>query len=149
MAITFLFVALFTAVFWRPLKISTFAEGFARTIGMKTGPLGLGLVIVAAIAAVAAFDAVGSIIVIAMIICPPAAARMMTNRLEHQIAWSVGFATVAAILGYVLAGYGPLWIGLRDSVSAAGMIATVSGLILGAAAVMGPHRHRGAAAPTA
>ncbi|MDF3382149.1 MULTISPECIES: metal ABC transporter permease [Sulfitobacter] len=149
MAITFLFVALFTAVFWRPLKISTFDEGFARTIGMKTGPLGLGLVIVAAIAAVAAFDAVGSIIVIAMFICPPAAARMMTNRLEHQIAWSVGFATVAAILGYVLAGYGPLWIGLRDSVSAAGMIATVSGLILGAAAVMGPHRHRGAAAPAA
>ena len=149
MAVTLLFVALFTAIFWRPLKISTFDEGFARTIGMKTGPLGLGLVIVAAIAAVAAFDAVGSIIVIAMFICPPAAARMMTNRLEHQIAWSVGFATVAAVLGYVLAGYGPLWIGLRDSVSAAGMIATVSGLILGAAAVMGPHRHRGAAAPTA
>ena len=149
MAVTLLFVALFTAIFWRPLKISTFDEGFARTIGMKTGPLGLGLVIVAAIAAVAAFDAVGSIIVIAMFICPPAAARMMTNRLEYQIAWSVLFATLAAVLGYVLAGYGPLWIGMRDSVSAAGMIATVSGLILGAAAVMGPHRHRGAAAPTA
>ncbi len=149
MAVTLLFVALFTALFWRPLKISTFDEGFARTIGMKTGPLGLGLVIVAAIAAVAAFDAVGSIIVIAMFICPPAAARMMTNRLEHQIAWSVLFATLAAVLGYVLAGYGPLWIGLRDSVSAAGMIATVSGVILGLAALFGPHRHRGAAAPTA
>ncbi|NUH65395.1 metal ABC transporter permease [Sulfitobacter sp. S0837] len=149
MAVTLLFVALFTALFWRPLKISTFDEGFARTIGMKTGPLGLGLVIVAAIAAVAAFDAVGSIIVIAMFICPPAAARMMTNRLEHQIAWSVLFATLAAVLGYVLAGYGPLWIGLRDSVSAAGMIATVSGVILGLAALFGPHRHRGTAAPTA
>ncbi len=147
MAVTLLFVALFTVIFWRPLKISTFDEGFARTIGMKTGPLGLGLVIVAAIAAVAAFDAVGSIIVIAMFICPPAAARMMTNRLEHQIAWSVLFATLAAIMGYVLAGYGPLWIGMRDSVSAAGMIATVSGVILGLAALMGPHRHRGAAAP--
>ncbi len=149
MAVTLLFVALFTATFWRPLKISTFDEGFARTIGMKTGPLGLGLVIVAAIAAVAAFDAVGSIIVIAMFICPPAAARMMTNRLEYQIAWSVLFATLAAVLGYVLAGYGPLWIGMRDSVSAAGMIATVSGVILGLAALMGPHRQRGAAAPAA
>jgi len=147
MAVTLLFVALFTAIFWRPLKISTFDEGFARTIGMKTGPLGLGLVIVAAIAAVAAFDAVGIIIVIAMFICPPAAARMMTNRLEYQIAWSVLFATLAAVLGYVLAGYGPLWIGMRDSVSAAGMIATVSGVILGFAALMGPHRQRGAAAP--
>ena len=149
MALTLVFVALFTALFWRPLKISTFDEGFARTIGMKTGPLGLALVIVAAIAAVAAFDAVGSIIVIAMFICPPAAARMMTNRLEHQIAWSVGFATLAAVLGYVLAGYGPLWLGLQDSVSAAGMIATVSGVILGLAALWGPHRHRGAAPPTA
>jgi manganese/zinc/iron transport system permease protein len=149
MAVTLLFVALFTAIFWRSLKISTFDEGFARTIGMKTGPLGLGLVIVAAIAAVAAFDAVGSIIVIAMFICPPAAARMMTNRLEYQIAWSVLFAALAAVLGYVLAGYGPLWIGMRDSVSAAGMIATVSGVILGFAALMGPHRQRGAAAPAA
>ena len=149
MAVTLVFVTLFTAIFWRPLKISTFDEGFARTIGMKTGPLGLGLVIVAAIAAVAAFDAVGSIIVIAIFICPPAAARMMTNRLEYQIAWSVLFATLAAVLGYVLAGYGPLWIGMRDSVSAAGMIATVSGVILGFAALMGPHRQRGAAAPAA
>ena len=149
MAVTLVFVTLFTAIFWRSLKISTFDEGFARTIGMKTGPLGLGLVIVAAIAAVAAFDAVGSIIVIAMFICPPAAARMMTNRLEYQIAWSVLFAALAAVLGYVLAGYGPLWIGMRDSVSAAGMIATVSGVILGFAALMGPHRQRGAAAPAA
>lgn len=149
MAVTLVFVTLFTAIFWRPLKISTFDEGFARTIGMKTGPLGLGLVIVAAIAAVAAFDAVGSIIVIAMFICPPAAARMMTNRLEYQIAWSMLFATLAAVMGYVLAGYGPLWIGMRDSVSAAGMIATVSGVILGFAALMGPHRQRGAAAPAA
>ncbi len=144
MALTFVGVALFIALFWRPLKISTFDEGFARTIGMRTAPLGLALVIVAAIAAVAAFDAVGSIIVIAMFICPPAAARLMTNRLEHQVAWSVLFATFSAVLGYVLAGYGPLWIGFADSVSAAGMIATVSGAVLGATAVFGPHRLRGA-----
>ncbi|KZY06496.1 MULTISPECIES: metal ABC transporter permease [unclassified Sulfitobacter] len=147
MALTLLFVAGFIAVFWRPLKISTFDEGFARTVGVATAPLGLGLVIVASIAAVAAFDAVGSIIVIAMFICPPAAARMMTNRLERQIAWSVAFATLAAVLGYVLAGYGPLWIGARDSVSAAGMIATISGVILAIAARLGPHRLRGSAAP--
>jgi len=147
MAITLVVVALFTFVFWRPLKISTFDEGFARTIGMRTSPLGLALVIIAAIAAVAAFDAVGSIIVIAMFICPPAAARLMTNRLEHQVAWSVVFATLAAIIGYVLAGYGPLWIGFADSVSAAGMVATVSGVILGLTALFGPHRLRGSAAP--
>lgn len=133
-------VALFITVFWRPLKISTFDEGFARTMGLRTGPLGLALVVVAAVAAVAAFDAVGSIIVIAMFICPPAAARLMTNRLETQIAWSVLFATLAAVIGYVLAGYGPLWLGAQDSVSAAGMIATVSGVIVAGAALVGPAR---------
>jgi manganese/zinc/iron transport system permease protein len=122
------------------LKISSFDEGFARTVGLPTGALGLSLVIVAAIAAVAAFDAVGSIIVIAMFICPPAAARLMTNRLEVQIAWSVVFAVISAVLGYVLAGYGPLWLGFDDAVSAAGMIATVSGVILALAALFGPHR---------
>ena len=62
-----------------------------------------------AVAAVAAFDAVGSIIVIAMFVCPAAAARMMTDRLSVQIAWSIAFAILAAALGYVLAGYGPLY----------------------------------------
>ena len=69
--------------------------------------------IVAAVAAVAAFDAVGSIIVIAMFICPPAAARLMTDRLGRQVGWSVVFAAISAVLGYVLAGYGPLWLGRR------------------------------------
>ena len=133
-------MAALTAAFWRPLAISTFDEGFAGTLGLPVRVIGLGLVIVSAIAAVAAFDAVGSIIVIAMFICPPAAARLMTNRLGVQIAWSVVFALLSASLGFVAAGYGPLWFGAADAVSAAGMIATVSGVILAIAAVWGPAR---------
>lgn len=134
--------ALFVGVLWRPLKLSTFDEGFARSVGIPVTALGLALVIVAAVAAVAAFDAVGSIIVIAMFICPPAAARLMTDRLGRQVGWSVVFAVISAVVGYVLAGYGPLWIGSANAVSAAGMIATVSGMILGLAAVFGPKRAR-------
>lgn len=136
-------VSVFTFLFWRALKISTFDEGFAQTIGMRTQPLGLALVVVSAIAAVAAFDAVGSIIVIAMFICPPAAARLMTNQLENQVAWSVAFAAMAAVLGYIAAGYGPIWLGFSSSVSAAGMIASVSGIFLAITAIWGPHRKRG------
>ncbi|MFP4463449.1 MAG: metal ABC transporter permease [Guyparkeria sp.] len=147
-AIVALLMLVFTVVFWRPLKISTFDEGFARVLGMRTNLIGLGLVIMAAIAAVAAFDAVGSIIVIAMFICPPAAARLMTNRLEIQVLWSLAFAVFSAVMGYALAGYGPLLLGADDAVSAAGMIATVSGLVLALAAIYGPHRNRsGAASP--
>ncbi|MBA4611277.1 metal ABC transporter permease [Stappia taiwanensis] len=137
-----LLMVLLMLVFWRPLKLSTFDEGFAGTVGVPTGLMGFALVVAAAVAAVAAFDAVGSIIVIAMFICPPAAARLMTNRLEVQILWSVVFASLSAVLGYVLAGYGPLWFGADHAVSAAGMIAAVSGVILAVACVAAPHRTR-------
>lgn len=142
MAVACAFVVVLMLVFWRWLKIATFDEGFAETLGIPATALGLGLVITAAIAAVAAFDAVGSIIVIAMFICPPAAARLMTNRLEHQVWWSVVFAVLSAVLGYVFAGYGPMWFGSQNAVSAAGMIATVSGVILGLTCLYGPHRAR-------
>ena len=141
-AIVCALVIILTFVFWRPLKISTFDEGFAQALGLPVNVIGFGLVVTAAVAAVAAFDAVGSIIVIAMFICPPAAARLMTNKLETQIAWSVLFATLSAILGYVFAGYGPLWLGAQNAVSAAGMIAAVSGVILGLACLFGPYRSR-------
>jgi manganese/zinc/iron transport system permease protein len=64
----------------------------------------------------------------------------MTDRMGPQIAWSVIFAVLSAIIGYILAGYGPLWLGARSSVSAAGMIATVSGLILFLCCLGGPRR---------
>lgn len=140
-AIVTLMIGLGLMLFWRPLAISTFDEGFAETLGLPVRAIGLGLVIASAVAAVAAFDAVGSIIVIAMFICPPAAARMMTNRLGAQIAWSVFFAILSAILGFVLAGYGPHWMGGTNAVSAAGMIGTVAGVILAFAAIFGPTRH--------
>ncbi len=141
MGIVLALVSVLAWLFWRPLTLASFDEGFARSQGIPVQLVSLGLVIVAALAAVAAFDAVGSIIVIAMFICPPAAARLMTNRLDAQLAWSVLFATSSAILGYVCAGYGPGWFGLAASVSAAGMIGTVSGLILAITAIFGPARN--------
>ena len=142
LAVVCLIVVALTVVFWRPLKIATFDEAFARTMGIPTRLLSLGLVMTAAAAAVAAFDAVGVCIVIAMFICPPAAARLMSERLEINLIWTVAFATLSAVLGYVLAGYGPLWLGGSHSVSAAGMIATVAGVILALAALFGPCRVR-------
>lgn len=133
-------LALFVGMFWRELVIGTFDVGFAESIGARPAIFNIVLVALVAIAAVASFDAVGSIIVIAMFICPPAAARLMTDRLRNQVFWSLCFASLSAILGYILAGYGPIWLGASNSVSAAGMIAVVSGGILAAAAIAGPKR---------
>jgi manganese/zinc/iron transport system permease protein len=116
----------FLAVLRRPLVASTFDEGFARATGQRPALVGLALVALSAAAAVTAFDAVGAIIVIAMFTCPPAAARLMTDRLWTQVGLSTVFAALSAVAGYVLAGYGPLWLGGQNSVSAAGMIPAVT-----------------------
>jgi manganese/zinc/iron transport system permease protein len=140
LAIVLLVIVAFIAIFWKELVIGTFDPAFAESIGARPTITSYLLIIMVAIAAVAAFDAVGSIIVIAMFICPPASARLMTDRMVPQIAWSVGFAVLSAVIGYVLAGYGPLWLGARSSVSAAGMIATISGLVLFLCCLVGPRR---------
>ena len=133
-------IGILTVIFWRPLALTAFDEDYARSVGLPAGLIWSGLAGAAAVACVAAFDAVGAIIVIAMLICPPASARMMTDRLDRQVLWSLAFAATASVSGYVLAGYGPLWFGAEHAVSAAGMIATMSGVILAAASVVGPKR---------
>lgn len=134
------------ALLWRPLTISTFDEGFAASIGIPTRLISAGLIGLTAIAAVAAFSAVGSILTIAMLICPPATARLLTNSLPRQVALSLVAAAAAAGLGTLIAGYLPLLLGLSFSVSAAGSIATLSGLLLACAAAFGPCR-RSSASP--
>ncbi len=131
-----------TILFWRPLVMATFDEAFAASVGIPVNLLSLMLVVFAAIAAVAAFDAVGSIIVIAMFICPPATARLLTDRMGVQVLISALVAAVCAVVGYVVAGYAPLWLGFDNSVSASGMIATVSGVALGLAVAFGPRRRQ-------
>jgi manganese/zinc/iron transport system permease protein len=126
------------ALVWRPLSIATFDEGFAASIGIPTRLISAGLVGLTALAAVAAFSAVGSILTIAMLICPAATARLMTDSLPRQMALSLIIAASAAAIGTLTAGYLPLMLGLSFSVSAAGSIATLSGLFLACAAVFGP-----------
>ena len=135
-----LIVVLFMLVLWRRLVLSTFDADFAASVGAKPTWTNLALLVVVALVAVAAFEAVGAIIVVAMLICPPATARLMTDSLKRQVAWSVVFASVSAIGGFILAAWGPLWLGFEDSVSAAGMIALLSGLMLLLAALFGPKR---------
>lgn len=142
MATVLLLVFAFILVFWRPLAVISFDEPYARSRGIAATLLGFALVILTAIAAVAAFDAVGSIIVIAMIICPPAAARLLVNSLRQQVIYSQILAILATVTGYILAGYVPIWLGFSNTLSAAGMIATMSGILLGFAAIFGPHRRR-------
>lgn len=133
-------IAVMLWVFWRPLVMTIFDPVFARIQGIPTQWVLAGLTAATALASVAAFQAVGSILTIAMLICPPATARLIARRLVPQLWLSLIFALISAVLGYVLAGYAPIWLGLSFTLSAAGMIATVSGLMLAFALVLTSHR---------
>ncbi len=137
--VTVLVAALITA-FFKELRLTSFDPGLAKALGFRPQWVEAGLMTAVAAAAVAAFEAVGSILVIAMFICPAAAARMLTDRLATQVWLSVGIAVLSAILGYGLAASAPVLLGTSNAVSAAGMIAVVAGLIQTAAMVFAP-RH--------
>lgn len=145
LALALLAVLAFLFLAWRPLVVSTFDPVFAAAAGAPVRLVDTALMAMAAIVAVTAFEAVGAILVIAMLICPPAAARLMTDRLDRQLVWSVVFGATSAIAGFWLAGPGIAFFVDGIAVSAAGSIATVSGVILGLAALFGPCR-RGTAA---
>lgn len=133
-------LAVLLIVFYKELKITTFDPGLAATLGISPRWVGIGLVLATGVAAVAAFEAVGSILVIAMFISPPCTARMLTDRLSTQIWVTVAVALASGVLGYLLAAFGPGLFGRPDALNAAGMVAVVAGAFQIAAMLFAP-RH--------
>ncbi len=131
-------VVIFKLALHKELRIASFDPGLATTQGVHSGLMSTLLMVMTAACAVASFEAVGSILVIAMLICPAAAARLCTDRLSTQIKLSAVFAVSAAIIGYLLASFVPEAIGMPSSLNAAGMMATVAGLLVAIAAIGSP-----------
>lgn len=125
-------------LFWKELKITSFDPDLATTLGIPAGAFNTGLMLLVGMVAVAAFEAVGSILVIAMFICPAAAARLLTDRLSVQVWLSMAIAALCAVGGYVLAAFGPFWVGGDSSLAASGMIAVATGIALAAAVLFAP-----------
>jgi manganese/zinc/iron transport system permease protein len=125
-------------VFYKELKLASFDPVLATTIGFPAGLIHGVLMVLTGAAAVAAFEAVGSILVIAMFICPAAAARLLTDRMSTQLLLSALLAAIAAVTGYVAAAFGPFWVGGGNSLGASGMIAVMTGVILALAIVFAP-----------
>lgn len=126
-------------LFFKELTLAAFDPGLASALGFRASLLHYLLMVLVAIAVVASFQAVGSILVIAMLICPAAISRLLTDRLRRQFALSVIFAVAAVVLGYVTAVFLPEQLGLGHALSAAGMITVMLGLFLGIAVVFAPH----------
>ena len=130
-------------IFYRSLVVSTFDPEFGRCLGLRTQALDLGFLLLVGVVAVGVFEIVGSILVIAMFICPAAAARMLTNRLSTYLGLTVFFGIVSGVGGYGAAAWGPLWLGFDHSVTAAGMIAVTAGMCQLGAMMVGGFKRTG------
>lgn len=129
---------LFVVVLFKELRLSSFDPGLATALGFSATGLHYLLMVFVASAVVASFEAVGSILVIAMLICPAATARMLTDRLKTQLVLSVLISLATTISGYFLAAFGPFWIGLEHSVNAAGMMTVMAGGVLTLSIILSP-----------
>lgn len=137
-AATALLVIGFVTLFWKELALSSFDPALSSALGFRSDLIHHALMILLACAVVAAFKSVGSILVIALLVCPAATARLCTDRLINQLLLSALFSVVACIVGYICGAFLPLWLGFNHSVAVAGMITVVAGLMLGVAIIAAP-----------
>ncbi|MDZ4700671.1 MAG: metal ABC transporter permease [Rhodothermales bacterium] len=122
----------FVALFYKELKLATFDPGLAASLGFAPALLHYVLMGIVSITAVGAFDAVGSILVVALMIAPPATAFLLTDRLSRMIAISLSVACIDAVAGY--------WLANAFDTSIAGSMATMAGVTFLAGLLFAPHR---------
>lgn len=115
---------------WKELKVSSFDAALATAMGFSSTTLHYLLMALVAITTVASFEAVGTILVVAMLIAPPATAQLLCDRLSRMIC-------VACLLGFASAviGYG---VAARWNVAPAGAMAVVAGTIYGLTVLFAP-----------
>jgi hypothetical protein len=120
----------FIVVFWKELLVSSFDPALATTMGFRSGLFHYLLMALIALTTVASFEQVGSILVIAMLIVPGAAAHLLTDRLSRMLWIAAGIAVATAVVGHFAA--------VRLNTNTAGTMAVVVGLAYLAAALASP-----------
>ena len=116
-------------VLYKELKISSFDPQLATTMGINARALHYLLMALTAVTTVAAFEAVGPILVIAMLVVPAAAAYLLTDKLPWMIALSLVIAALSAPLGHLGALTMPRLFGVHAATTSSGMMATAAGVL--------------------
>lgn len=119
-----------TLVAWKELVFTAFDPDAARAAGVPVGVVSLGLLTATSLATVAGFEAVGAILVVALLTVPAATAELLTRRLSRMILVAMAIAVAGSVVGYLAARH--------YGTNAGGMIAVVLGLGYLAAALVAP-----------
>jgi manganese/zinc/iron transport system permease protein len=100
-------------------------------MGFSTKAIQNGLVLITTLTIVAAFEAVGSILVVAFLAIPPATAHLLTNRVAPTILTAVAAGAISSCIG--------LWGAITLNTSVAGMVSVAAGLLFFLALLFTPH----------
>lgn len=122
----------FISLAFKELKLATLDAEHAAILGFSPALIHYGLMTAVSTTAVGAFDAVGSILVVALMIAPPAAAYILVDRLTSMLAAS-------GIIG-ALTGVGGYWLARWLDASIAGSMAVTAGLLFGGVLLFAPQR---------
>ena len=125
-------------LFYKEFKITSFDPALAKSQGISPSFMHYLLMTMTAATAVAAFETVGSILVVAMFIVPPATAYLLTNRYGILFMLSIGLSVIAAVLGHLSAITIPTWFGFSGT-STAGAMAVATGILFMCAWVVSPN----------
>lgn len=89
-------------ILWKELKLLIFDEGFAASIGFPIGVLDVLLTSLLVIAIVLGLQAVGAVLMSAMLIAPAVAARQWTDRLNLMVFLAACFGAFAGVSGTII-----------------------------------------------
>ena len=95
-------VVVVIALFYKEFLVTSFDAGFARAVGLPVQAFHYGLMLLLAFAVVIALQAVGVVLVSAMLITPAAAAYLLTDRMHRMLLLAAVFGMVAGALGAFL-----------------------------------------------
>ncbi len=119
-------------LFFKELKICTFDVGLATSLGFAPTLIHYGLMTIASVTTVGAFEAVGAVLVVGFMIAPAATAYMLTNDLKKMLFLSCSIGVFAAISGY--------WLAWAIDSTIAGSITTVLGCVFLVVYLWAPQR---------
>ncbi len=128
----FLFSLLIIGLFFKQFKLCSFDPAMAAAVGIPVVLFHYLLMTLVSLTTVAAFESVGAILVVAMLVVPSATAYLLTDRLHVMLFLSMAVGVTSSILGYLLAS----WL---DS-SIAGAMTAVAGILFLLAFLFSP-RH--------
>ncbi len=132
MCVMLVLVVTFVVIAFKELKISIFDPILARRFGLRPSLLQFAWLSVVSMTTVAAFDVAGSILIVALMIAPPAAAYLLTDRLGRLLVIASAIATASSIGGFYLA--------VVMDISPTGPIASFAGLVFLVIFALAPRR---------